>query len=630
MVDFLSYFYNQPGLIALAALIPFIIVYLIKPKPVDKPIPSLMFLLKDTKVSNQRSLFRTFMRNLLFLLQLLALLALAFAIAQPFIELSGKGSAQATVIVLDSSASMKTQFNGATRFDAAKSQALSAMSGRVTLITAEHAPFVLLDKGSKGEAQRILAKLTAHDTQSAIGDAMLLAGDYAAEGTKIIAYSDFAYTTGTEPIIAAQTLRARGFDIELRSIGQPEDNTGFVNLILDKDITKAYVKNYGGENKAINVIYYNNDKKTKEVSHEILPNSVEIFEFPTTQGTNRMEIQSADSNPSDNKLYTSVPDLKKVNVLLISNIDADKESSVKTCSELNTRLSQLKKNKKLNEQYALVRILSALSSVNRITCDYVFPPILPDPKSLQNYDIIIMYKFNEREVTPVSYRDIGAAVKSGTHLIVTADKSVTSPDLAQMLPVVPGNSQTGNLSLSYNSVAITKNVNLDTVTVKKIITASLKNGSEVIASANGNPVLARMSYGNGTVFYYGLLEDFSDFQTLPDYVIFWGQLITDLTSSVDLSEYNYHTGTYVLDGSEKKLLEDSGITTVGDKTVAANLLSDKESDTTSIPQVEAEPGAQGGTNTSQKNQIPLEYYLIIAALVFISLEFIYVKMRGEI
>ena len=630
MVNLLNFFDNPSGLFALGALIPFIIVYLIRPKPVDKPIPSLMFLLKDNKVSNQRSLFRTFMRNLLFLLQLLVLLGIAFAVAQPFITLPGKGGAEHTVVILDASASMKTNDGTGTRFDEAKSRALSAMSGKVTLIVAEHAPFVLLDRGSKGEAEKILAKLAAHDTPSAIGDAILLAGDYAEEGARAIAFSDFAFNLGTEPIIAAQTLRARGIPVELKSVGSATGNLAFVNLVLDKQITKGYVKNYNNEKKTVKVSYYSGSEKKAEQTKELLPNSLEIFDFQTTQGINKLQIESGDSNAADNVLFTSVPDLKTVNVLLITNIDAEKQGNVKSCAQLNDRLGQLKREKKLNEQYAMVTLLSALSSTKRITCDYTFPPILPDANKLSSYDIIVLYKSNEKEITPVSFRDISNAAKAGAHLIITADRSVLGDNIKPLLPVDAEKIQSINATLAYSRVAITKNVNFESVDAKRIVVAKLKNGSEEIASAAGSPVIARSNLGNGTSFYYGLLEDYSDFHTLPDYVIFWGQLISELTESVDLNEFNFRTGAYVVAGGEKKLLEDIGATQLSSKTVAANLLNEQESDTTNLPQVESEAEKASGYGLAEKHPLRLEYYLIVAAISLLVIEFIYTKMRGEI
>ena len=49
-------FSNQLGLWALLSLIPFIILYLRKPKPVDRIIPSLMFMLQNRKTSNKYKL----------------------------------------------------------------------------------------------------------------------------------------------------------------------------------------------------------------------------------------------------------------------------------------------------------------------------------------------------------------------------------------------------------------------------------------------------------------------------------------------------------------------------------------------------------------------------------------------
>ncbi len=630
MVDILSYFASPLGLIALASIIPFIIVYLIRPKPLDKPIPSLMFLLKDEKVSNQRSLFRTFMRNLLFLLQLLVLLGLAFAIAQPHIMLPGEAGSDRTVIVLDSSASMKAQDGTGTRFSAAKDQARATLSGKITLIVAEHAPFVLLDNGDRQQAEQILSKLTAHDTQSAIGDAMLLAGDYAQGQSKVVVYSDFAYTHGTEPIIAAQTLRARGIKVELHQVGSPQGNIGIINMVLDKETTKVFVKNYNGDKRAVKVLYFNNDKKTTEQAREILPDSLEIYSFPTTQGINKLQIEAGDSLPADNQVFTSVPDLKKVRVLLISNIDPDKQGDVKTCTQLTTRLGILKRDKKINEQYAMVRLLSALSAVGRISCDYTYPPILPEQGVLSTYDIIVLYKFNEREITPVAYRDLASALRQGTHIIITADRSIKNPELDQLLPIVPGTLVSLNTSVSYTRSTLTKNVNFDTVDVRRLLSAELKNGSDSIASAQASPLIALHHIGNGTSLYYGMMEDYGDFHTLPDYVIFWGQVITDLTSSVDLAEYNFPTGTYAVEGAQKQLLEDIGSYTVGGKPLVANLLSDTESDISTLPKVAQDTAGSGLAGTAQSHWFELEFYLIIGALIFLCLEFIYTKARGEI
>src|SRR3989344_3985395 len=380
-----------------------------------------MFLIKDDKVAKQTSLFKTLMRSMLFLLQLIILAAIAFAISMPFIEMPGKEKAKHTVLILDSSASMKTESGTGIRWDEALAKAKENLDGKITLIVVENSPYILLERGSRSEAEQILSILTPKDTTTNLGEAILLAGDYGSDGSRVVVISDFAHTSGTDPLVAAQTLRARGIPVEIMQVGSPRANIGFVNLVLDKEKTKVYVKNYG-EKKAIKVEYLNNGAKKTEQVKEIPPQSIEIYEFPTTQGINELVIPGSDALPADNSLFTSVPDLKKASILLITNIDKEKSTTVKTCSQLSDRLFQLKREKKLTEDYSLVRLLDAMADIKRISCDYTFPPIIPDESKLEEYDIVIIYKHNENEITPVSYRDIAKATESGTHLIVTADK----------------------------------------------------------------------------------------------------------------------------------------------------------------------------------------------------------------
>ena len=73
-------FGNTLGWLAFLSLIPLIIIYLIKPKPTKLKVPSLMFFMKRTNTSTAQSLFRRFQNDLLFLIQLLVLLLLAFSV----------------------------------------------------------------------------------------------------------------------------------------------------------------------------------------------------------------------------------------------------------------------------------------------------------------------------------------------------------------------------------------------------------------------------------------------------------------------------------------------------------------------------------------------------------------------
>ena len=147
-------FENTFGLIALASLIPFILLWLRKPKPVDRVIPSLMFILENRKRSKQYDFWRKFLTNLLFFIQLLALIGLSFAIAEPFVKLPYDVSLENTIVVLDVSASMQAEHG--VRFENAIKEAKRSLRGRNSIIIAENIPLIVLEDESEEIASNIL------------------------------------------------------------------------------------------------------------------------------------------------------------------------------------------------------------------------------------------------------------------------------------------------------------------------------------------------------------------------------------------------------------------------------------------------------------------------------------------
>ncbi|MFH1181781.1 MAG: BatA domain-containing protein, partial [Candidatus Woesearchaeota archaeon] len=77
-------FDNPLGWYAFASLLVLIILYLIRPKPRQKTVSSLMFFIKDKGFLRHSMLLRRLLHNLLLLLQLLAVLLLCFSITAPY------------------------------------------------------------------------------------------------------------------------------------------------------------------------------------------------------------------------------------------------------------------------------------------------------------------------------------------------------------------------------------------------------------------------------------------------------------------------------------------------------------------------------------------------------------------
>ena len=122
----ISHIDNPAGLYALIGLLILIIIYLIKPKPLQKTIPSLIFLTKDKGKSKKESFFQKLIRDFLLIFHFLLIAILAASAAQPFFFTDKDINKDHTVIVLDISASMntaETSLSGSTIFDKAISKA---------------------------------------------------------------------------------------------------------------------------------------------------------------------------------------------------------------------------------------------------------------------------------------------------------------------------------------------------------------------------------------------------------------------------------------------------------------------------------------------------------------------------
>src|SRR4030042_7156956 len=143
---------NPEGLWALLSVVPLIILYLIRPRPKPIQIPSLMFFMKSKGARKLTSFLKTITKDWLFLIQLLALLALALTFAEPFTNYQHDITASNTVIVLDVSASMQTSEGGRKRFSQAITEAKKALGAKNPIILAKDVPYPAMQDVSSQDA----------------------------------------------------------------------------------------------------------------------------------------------------------------------------------------------------------------------------------------------------------------------------------------------------------------------------------------------------------------------------------------------------------------------------------------------------------------------------------------------
>jgi hypothetical protein len=307
---------NPLGLAWLGLALLLILLYLIRPKPKTKELPSLMFFMKGSGKQKLLSFFRMFVYDFMLIVQFLLLLLLLLVPSMPFNFTQHDITSSNTVIVIDASASMQTLEDGRSRFKTAVSQSKKHFQGRVGVIVAQDPPYIALKDGSSLQAQNTLSSLNPSESTSRIGDSIILAGELlrGKEG-RVIVISDFITTHGSDPNIAKAVLQSRGLVVDFVNVAEDnKNNVGFIDLVVDDSSTTAYIKNYNEDEATVTI---NVGEETKQVS--IPAKGVEPFVFETLPGINEITLSPEDHFPVDNKIYTSAPEDTTIKTLLITN-----------------------------------------------------------------------------------------------------------------------------------------------------------------------------------------------------------------------------------------------------------------------------------------------------------------------
>jgi len=611
------------GLWALIAVAVFIILYLRRPKPQEKIIPSLMFIMQDAKRSKQYAFFQKLMTNLLFLLQLLSILGLALVAAAPFVKLKYDVTSENTVIILDVSASMQAKENGISRFDKALEQAKKVLSGRNSIIMAENLPLIVLENENTEIALDVLSKIKPRATTTNLGDALLLAKDILADKPgRIIVFSDFLATEGPDVEVVKTAIMSEEKVINFADMSNNAKNTGITRLEVGKYNTKVYVKNFNKEpvQRAIRIVRDN--KVVTETKVTIAPNSIENFIFDTPAGISRVELEPKDDMAADDAAYVATPPKIKNSVLLVTN---ERE---KTNMEL------------------------ALEAAKDIELNVVRPPVMTinsKKEKIEPYkhDVIILYKINKNQLVPGTFEDIEDYADKGGNVIIAAQDDLKDFNM-RSLPVVELKSK-----LNKPTKVCVETINQITKQFEKercftatssYFGAEAKKGTVTFASADDKtPLIVYGEKKKGKVVYYGIMDDTSDFRTLPSYPIFWNSLINFMAGAEDIKDFNYRTGKIVTISEQKvktpsssltasKLLMDEvGIYEFDSRKFAVNLLDEKESDISLPSRVETiKEREKLLERESREHDFNLEFAILAIVFLLMLTEFFYIKRRGDI
>ncbi|MDP1694635.1 MAG: BatA and WFA domain-containing protein [Candidatus Woesearchaeota archaeon] len=588
---------NPLGWLALISLIPFILLYFVRPKPVELEVPSLMFFMRSQYVDKERSFLKRFRFDIFFLLQLLTLLLLSLYFIDPFTSLGSNILVDHAVFVVDISASMQID----DRFEKALDYVEDHLARSNTFILISNIPRVAAEDISERDAARFLNQLKPTAGRSNIGDALMLANTYVqGEDSRVYVVSDFIPTEGVSIEAAKNALQSKNIIPEFYSVKDKKQHTnrGIVDLRIDDTSTTIYLKNYNTQEETVEFTV-NDEKK----SLTIKPYFVEPYSFKTQLGLTEINILGKDDFPLDDKAYVSVPEQNRASVLLIT----DKESKY---------------------------LKAALQSSGKV--DVVVTPTNKAPQ--KGFDVYVLHEVNEklgRDVLAILTEE----VQNGKGLVIHAESSSNTLDYGSLLPVKLGTYEADAVVEITELTKLTQDISFGDVSHH----FSTDNEQGItLATAENSSVLTVQALGGGKIIYYGIVEEETNFPLQPAYPIFWTNVIKYLSGQGDLNAFNVDSGTTLPLPMKKTvktptkqiqtntiLFDEIGVYSYDNKIITSILADEHESNIDAISVAVTDISAPL-EDFSEEKKYSLEKLFLLASGVLLLLELFFMKVRGEI
>ncbi|MEK6903037.1 MAG: BatA domain-containing protein [Nanoarchaeota archaeon] len=588
---------NSLGWLAFLSLLPLILLYLIRPRPQEIEVPSLMFFMKSKTHRTKNSFFQKLSKDWLFLVQLLIFILLAFTFIDPYTTLDSTFFTQHTILVVDISAS--TQANNNQVFQDIIAEAKNHLGKTNTILLVSTTPRTALKAVTKKDALRYLNALTPTDSRSHIGEAILLAEKHiTSDKDRVIVISDFLSTSTTDIHIAKNTLISKGISVRFIPIASEKavNNIGIIDLAVGKETSIVTLKNYMHRTADVTLRIGKHEETLSIPTEDIITHTFQTPSQPTA-----ISLVASDAFTPDNDAYITLPREKQIKVLLISDTPS-------------------------------FYLQTALTSSDLIHLDTV-----GSGSFREGYDVYILG--DVRELPGVFLDKLKQRLQEGASIIIHAGTNTPALPFGDLLPLKITGVHGKALITHEQLTRFTQDITFENV--DRYYTTQDPQGV-VLATAEGNAILTLKPVGEGNIIYYGILEDSSDFELNPSYPIFWTTLVRYLAKVESIEDINVPTGTVLSFSTEKKIktplgmittdiiiLENRGIYSFDDKTYAASLKNERESDLRSKTAVEQNT-VEDNVVKEESFRYPLFTLLIFASIFFLFVEIVITKLQGEV
>ncbi|WEL23254.1 vWA domain-containing protein [Candidatus Nanohalovita haloferacivicina] len=294
-----NYFLDPAWVLALAALIPLIIFYLVKPKPDEKMMPSIRFFMKDRKEGRIKQAISKILQNLMLIFHILFVIAVVAAVANPFIN--GPSTADRSVVVIDNSASMEGSLEDAKNF------AVDRLGGTNTVILVNDDVKVIANEATRASARRAINNVELEETPTDLARALQISRNY--RGQLVLA-SDTDHTASSrETTSVIQNIKANR---EVYVMDAKTSNSwGFADLNVKESWVE--VKNYDDSQQQVNIEL---DGTAESVT--LQPGEARRVDIDLEKGENTVSLPE-DGMAADNTLSVYRPEQSTLEVAVIAD-----------------------------------------------------------------------------------------------------------------------------------------------------------------------------------------------------------------------------------------------------------------------------------------------------------------------
>ena len=579
------------GLLALALLVPLIIIYLRRPKALMRSIPSLMFFSEHKGRFRSSSWFRKLVRNILFLIQLIVLSLLAFSCAQPSVSNESLVFLQHTVLVLDTSASMTPSI------EALREEARGSIAAETSIVIATNPTRVLAERATPDRAFIALRDIEATDRRADLSGALLRAIGLAEETrSRIVIITDRRSPLSQGVIELAEN---RGHRVSIIDVSTPIDsNVGFTDARISAYEADVAIRTFG-EGGTITI-----HGAEQSYAFEMPARGVRRITLPLGEGENEFTLDPPGGYAFDSKLRVSNTARSSISALIVS------------VSE---------------EELPIERALRAINTTNIDKSRNRLGTITHE------HDLIVLSEYATTLILPSFYTEARSLVEDGAILVI-GKNTRTGPIPDDLMPVVIDGVREGTYEVSSQGSVLTEAVEFSPITDP--LEARLRNGSISLARTGDTQIVAIQPLGAGAVIYYGY-DDRDFFANTPYYPILWSNIVEEITGARTVGRFNVETGSsrtlpspsrvVYPDGSGRVVstisFDRAGFYRVGDVVFAANVLDGSESDPSYVIE-ERIVEAHGGERSQV--EVPLIGILASLALLLIVFEVYILKRRGDL